>query len=162
MLSMICIAAMATSFGHGDDALSVVENRELNYHRDNLRKLYHDYFVTSGVDLIISPTYNGVAPLGINHGAAGAYYWGYTTLWNILDLPTVVLPTGLALDPKIDIQKTDPPAPRSIIEKIEADKYLPELLVDAPIAVQLTGRRYSDEEVVAVSKVIDDIVNNLS
>lgn len=49
------------------------------------------------VDFILCPTYLGVASeLGTSQ------YWNYTAIWNILDQPCAVFPTGLFQDPKID------------------------------------------------------------
>ena len=148
----------ALSFGNGDKMYTVTENRELNYRRDALRKKYLDYFTKEKIDFIISPTYVGCAPASINNGVAGPFYWGYTTLFNILDLPTLVFPTGLKQDPKVDVKDTTY-TPRSSIDKIEQDKYIPELFEGAPICFQLSARRYFDEEVVAFGKVIENIIN---
>lgn len=154
---LLPLTKWALSFGNGDKMYTVSENRELNYRRDNLRKKYNDFFVKQKVDFIISPTYVGCAPVCIDDGIAGPYYWGYTSLFNVLDLPTLVFPTGLKQDPKVDLKDTSY-SPRSDIEKIEHDKYIPELFEGAPICFQLSGRRYFDEEVVAFGKVIDDIL----
>lgn len=154
---LLPLTKWALSYGGGDKVYTITENRELNYKRDNLRKKYNDYFVQQKVDFIISPTYVGTAPVCIEDGIAGPLYWGYTSLFNLLDLPTLVLPTQLYQDPAIDVKETDF-KPRNEIEKIEHDKYIPELFKGAPIAFQLTGRRYFDEEVCAFGKVLDEIL----
>ncbi|KAG0683211.1 hypothetical protein C6P42_001525 [Pichia californica] len=154
---LLPLTKWALSFGNGDKMYTATENRELNYRRDALRKKYNDYFVQNKVDFIISPTYTGVAPVCINDAIAGPYYWGYTSLFNILDLPTLVFPTGLSQDPKVDI-KDESYSPRSEIDKIEQDKYIPELFEGAPICFQLSSRRYFDEEVVAFGKVIEEVL----
>lgn len=153
---LLPLTKWALSFGEGDKTFSITDNRELNYRRDNLRKKYNDFFVQKKVDFIISPTYVGTAPVCIDEGIAGPLYWGYTSLFNILDLPTLVLPTGLSQDPTVDVKVEF--EPRSEIEKIEHDKYIPELFKGAPIAFQLSGRRYFDEEVVAFGKLVDEIL----
>ena len=43
---------------------------------------------------------------------------------------------------------------RSELEKLELSGYDPELFKGAPIALQLAGRRYFDEELVAAGKTI--------
>lgn len=154
---LLPLTKWALSFGDGDKMYNVTENRELNYRRDSLRKKYNDFFVKNNVDFIISPTYVGVAPVCIDDGIAGPYYWGYTSLFNILDLPTLVFPTGLNQDPKVDL-KDSTYTPRSDIDKIEQDKYIPELFDGAPICFQLSARRYFDEEVVAFGKVIEEVL----
>jgi amidase len=55
----------------------------------------------SGVDVLISAVQPGVATA---HGTAK--YWTYTSLWNLLDYPALVFPTGLVVDKQLD--KMDP------------------------------------------------------
>ncbi|VEU22749.1 DEKNAAC103813 [Brettanomyces naardenensis] len=155
---LLPLTKWAFSMGNGDKALSIIDNRNLTARRDNLRKVYNDYFVKNKVDFIISPTYVGVAPCTVDDGIAGPFFWGYTSLWNILDLPTLVAPTGLSQDPKIDTPNKDY-KPRSYVDKIEQNKYIPELFEKAPICLQLTGRRYFDEEVVAFGELFEDVMN---
>ena len=50
-----------------------------------------------GVDVILCPAYTGV---GVLQGEAR--YWNYTAIWNILDQPAVVFPTGLSADKEVD------------------------------------------------------------
>jgi amidase len=65
------------------------------------------------VDFILCPTYVGAAAeLGT------AQYWVYTAIWNILDQPAVVFPTGLQVNPTIDIAETDY-KPRSDVDERE-------------------------------------------
>jgi amidase len=52
----------------------------------------------SGVDVVISAVQPGVATA---HGTAK--YWSYTSLWNLLDYPALVFPTGLFVDKDIEI-----------------------------------------------------------
>ena len=138
----------------GDGEKSVVENRHLNYIRDSLRQEYNDYFINNKVDFILSPTYNNVAPQ-----SGKIYNWSYTSLFNILDLPTLVIQTGMYQDPSID--KWDDSFNnykfRSQLEELELSLYDPENFKGAPIGLQLSGRRYFDEEVVAAGKTIVEI-----
>ncbi|KAJ0375154.1 hypothetical protein COL26b_006702 [Colletotrichum chrysophilum] len=50
-----------------------------------------------GVDFILCPAYVGA---GVLQG--GAKYWNYTAIWNILDQPASILPSGLRVDKNID------------------------------------------------------------
>ncbi|KAG7881670.1 hypothetical protein KL937_001293 [Ogataea polymorpha] len=153
---LLPLTKWALSFGQGDRALSITENRELNYQRDRLRKLYNDYFVQNKVDFILCPNYCGPAPVCVQNGVEGPYYWGYTSHFNLLDLPSLTGPTGLYADQKVDTKPEY--TPRSTIEAIEHAKYKPELVHGAPICYQLVGRRYSDEEVVAAGKLLGQIL----
>lgn len=49
------------------------------------------------VDVILCPTYPGVGALQ-HH----AYYWENTSIFNILDQPAVVFPTGISVDKDSD------------------------------------------------------------
>lgn len=143
------------NYGKGAAALSVRENRELNSTRDQLKQEYTDYLNENKVDFILSPVYNNVAPQ-----SEGVYNWSYTSLFNILDLPTLAFQTGLFQDPKIDQWDASHAnyEYRSDLEKLELQSYKPEDFVGAPIGLQLSGRRYFDEEVVAAGKTIVDIL----
>ncbi|ODV68846.1 amidase signature enzyme [Hyphopichia burtonii NRRL Y-1933] len=134
---------------------SITENRQLNIIRDTLKQEYTDFLNENKIDFILSPTYNNVAPR-----PEEIYNWSYTSLFNILDLPTLVFQTGLFQDPKVD--KWDDSHStyefRSDLEKLELDNYIPENFIGAPIGLQLSGRRYFDEEVVAAGKSIIELL----
>ncbi|EMG45886.1 hypothetical protein SBY92_004576 [Candida maltosa Xu316] len=143
------------NYGDGAKEYTVSENRKLNVIRDQLRDEYNQYFIENKVDFILSPTYNNVAP-----HSAEVYNWSYTALWNILDLPTLAFQTGLYQDPTIDkwTEEELNYKYRSPLEQLENENYHEEQFIGAPIALQLTGRRYFDEEVVAAGKSIVDIL----
>lgn len=72
--------------------------------------------VERDVDFILCPTYVGVAAeLGT------AQYWPYTAIWNILDQPGVVFPTGSKADPEVDVVEAKY-SPRSADEEREYKK----------------------------------------
>lgn len=50
-----------------------------------------------GVDFILCPAYVGA---GVLQG--GAKYWNYAAVWNVLDQPAAILPSGLRVDKAID------------------------------------------------------------
>lgn len=140
------------NYGDGSREFGVAENRQMSIDRDLLKQQYTDYLNENKIDMLISPAFGNVAPK-----PETAYLWSYTTLFNLIDFPTLAFQTGLFQDPKLD--KWDPkPAPRSDLESLEHDLYDPEQFKNAPIALQLTGRRYFDEEVLAAGKTIVDIL----
>lgn len=55
-----------------------------------------------GVDVILCPAYVGA---GVLQG--GAEYWNYTAIWNVLDQPAAILPSGLKVDKSIDEPEED-------------------------------------------------------
>lgn len=144
------------NYGEGARHYTIQENRKLNVTRDELRNEYNDFMVQNKVDFILSPVYNNVAPR-----PGRVYNWSYTTLFNILDLPTLAFQTGLNQDPKIDVWTEEDKKYkfRSKLEQLENNNYKPGDFKHAPIALQLSGRRYRDEEVVAAGKlIVDDIL----
>lgn len=80
--------------------LSVHDNWALNYEREKYRREHHALMKERGVDFILCPAYVGAAPL-----QGGAKYWNYTAIWNILDLPSAVLPSGLRCDKGVDVKE---------------------------------------------------------
>lgn len=143
------------NYGDGSKEYTVKENRVLNLLRDQLRFDYNKFMVDNGIDFILTPTYSNVAPV-----SEEVYGWSYTSLFNILDFPTLVFQTGLFQDPAVD--KWDESFKdykfRSELEKLELEQYVPETFAGAPIGLQLAGKRYEDEEVVAAGKTIVDII----
>lgn len=109
-----------------------------------------------GVDFIISPAYPAAAAvLGESH------YWNYTAIWNVLDLPSAVFPSGLTVDPKLDAMTEQDRAyvPRSEVDEREWLKYQgPERYDGAPVALQIAGRHFKDEETLAAARVVEEIV----
>lgn len=84
------------AFGYAKK-LDVGTNWKYNARRDELRSKYHQLMKERGVDYILCPPYVGVAPELMK-----VSYWLYTAVWNVLDLPSVILPTGLCVDPTLD------------------------------------------------------------
>lgn len=143
------------NYGDGSKSYEVSENRKLNLTRDQLKQEYTDYMNENGIDFIISPTYSNVAPR-----PEEVYNWSYTSLFNLIDFPTLVVQTGIFQDPAVDKWDAAHSAYkfRSDLEKLELDGYDPEKFIGAPVGLQVTGRRYFDEEVVAAGKTIVDIL----
>lgn len=140
------------SFGKGDEQLTGLDVQRLISIRDEYRCIYMDLMNEMGIDYILSPTY--VAPASKPETIT---YWGYTCLWNILDFPNVVFPTGLRVQSEDQIDKSF--VPRNELEKYEYTLYSgPEDFINAPICLQLTGRRYTDENVVKAAKVLSSIM----
>lgn len=143
------------NYGEGAKHYDVASNRELNVTRDQLRDQYNDFMVQNKVDFILSPTYNNVAP-----HSEEVYNWSYTSLWNILDFPTLSFQTGIFQDPTKDkwTEEDTKYKYRSKLEQLENENYDPSQFVGAPVGLQLSGKRYFDEEVLAAGKAIVDLL----
>ena len=150
--------------------MTVSKNWEVNLERDAYRDEHLELMKQRGVDFILCPTYVGVA--GEPHNCR---YFPYTAVWNILDMPGVVFPTGLKVDQELDVIVKEY-VPRSKQDEAEYVAYAPQKFVDAPICLQLVrltslfsysllilsqvGKRYRDEETIAASSVIEEIFRN--
>lgn len=146
------LSAHYLQFGKGDKGLSNVENQFYTNTREALRQEYLDLFNERGVDFVIAPTYVGTAPK-----PSEIKYWGYTSLWNILDFTCVTFPTGIFGDKSIDA-KDESYKPRNEYEEYEYGLYDPEASDGMPIGLTLAGRRYTEEEALKASKVIGEIL----
>lgn len=83
----------------GKTPISVFDNWKLNYEREKYRRDHAAVMKEHGVDFILCPAYVGA---GVLQG--GAKYWNYTAIWNILDLPSSVLPSGLKCVKDVDVR----------------------------------------------------------
>lgn len=140
------------TFGKGDKGLKTLELQFYTHTREVLRQEYLDLFNERGVDFVIAPTYVGTAPK-----TSEIKYWGYTSLWNILDATCVTFPTGVFGDKSIDL-KDESYKPRNEYEAYEYGIYDPEASDGMPVGLTLAGRRYCEEEALKASKVIADIL----
>ncbi|KAL2312851.1 Amidase [Schizosaccharomyces pombe] len=119
--------------------------------RDEYRNRYLKHLQAYGVDVLLTPVGPSPAPkLG------EAKYWTYTSVWNLLDLPAVVFPVT-TVDPKLDV-KDESYIPMNEQDAANYETYSPEDYLDAPVSLQLVGKRWQDEELLAA---LDKIVSML-
>jgi amidase len=76
----------------------------------------------------------------------------YTAIFNMIDYPAMSIPVG-AVDAISDPVDKDFQPANERDAKIQA-AYKPEQYQDAPTAVQLVCRRFRDEEVIGLAKVV--------
>lgn len=145
-------------FGGGNEH-SVYENKMMNYQRDTLKvEMLEKFYKKLNLDFILSPNY--VTPSEL---PARSFYWGYTSFWNLLDYPNVVFPTGVYQD----VQKDNFPEDQKFLQNVYEKKtwfedgklrYKAEDYVNGPVALQLTGKRFCDEDVVACVKKFEKVL----
>ncbi|KAF2089205.1 putative glutamyl-tRNA amidotransferase subunit A [Saccharata proteae CBS 121410] len=99
------------------------------------------------VDVILCPVGPGAAP-----PIDQARWWGYTSQWNLLDYPGLVFPVT-QVDPAVD-KKNETYEPRNADDEFNHKLYEPETYRDAPVSLQLVGRRYDDEKVIQALEFI--------
>jgi amidase len=106
------------------------------------------------VDVILCPVGPGPAPL-LNH----AKYWGYTAVWNLLDYPALIFPVTV-VDPAVDVVE-EGYQPMNEKDRINFAMYEPQIFKEAPVSLQLVGRRYEDEKVVQALEFIESVIGGL-
>ncbi|KAL1842824.1 hypothetical protein VTK73DRAFT_3024 [Phialemonium thermophilum] len=84
-------------------------------------------------------------------------WWGYAALWSLIDYPSVQIPAGF-VDKNKDV-RDESYQPVNDLDRENYELYDPELWHNAPISVQLVGRQFEDERLLAVSAVVDQIVH---
>jgi len=138
---------------------TVEEIFRLNAERETLRaKALEHWNATRGsmgrpVDAILCP----VAPtLASPHDTT--CWWTYSSHWNLLDLPAVVFPVGQYFASQFPLLDPFPHAPRNEIEEFISRQWDPSTYDNSPIGLQLVGRRHNEERLLAILKVIEDIV----
>ncbi|KAF2741480.1 putative glutamyl-tRNA amidotransferase subunit A [Polyplosphaeria fusca] len=137
--------------------------------RDEYRAEYSKLW--GNVDVILCPVAPWAAPL---HDTAK--YWCYTSQWNLLDYPALVAPVT-KVDLAVDVVE------QTYVPKNEKDKYCydlckwrmravgidryadidkdnPENYANAPVSLQLVGRRYEDEKVIEAMEYIQEKIGS--
>lgn len=143
--------------------LSVFQYWQLNKKKWELQQQYLDKWKaiksTQGgqpVDVVIMPP---MPHTSVPHG--GCRWVGYTKVWNVLDYPAIVIPGGHVRDE--DISDTWSFEPRNAIDEwnkgLWADNKEVMASLKLPVGVQIIGRRYADETVLAAAKILDDILS---
>jgi Asp-tRNA(Asn)/Glu-tRNA(Gln) amidotransferase A subunit family amidase len=133
--------------GVPDREYTVSEVWGLTIRREEYRKAYALQFLENPVDVILCPAGPGAAP-PLDH----AKYWGYTSQWNLLDYPAMIFPVT-QVDPTRDLP--DPNyKPLNDQDEFNFGLYNPRLYADAPVSLQLVGRRYEDEKVFEAMELI--------
>ncbi|KAI9765220.1 MAG: hypothetical protein M1840_007712 [Geoglossum simile] len=103
------------------------------------------------VDVILCPAAPGVAPL---HNTAK--YWGYTSQWNLLDYPALVFPV-CKVDADVD-RLEGKYKPMNDVDRDHWKMYDPRKFHGLPISLQLVGRRFEDEKIIAVLEYIKEAI----
>jgi Asp-tRNA(Asn)/Glu-tRNA(Gln) amidotransferase A subunit family amidase len=146
--------------------ISVFEYWQLNKRKRQLQQAYLEKWnnaisAKTGrvVDALITPA--------LPHAAVPheSIKWvGYTKVWNLLDYTALVIPAG-RVEPR-DLEKTFDHEPRNELD--EWNKQLWEDLKNdmvqhrLPVDIQIVGRHLEEEKVLAIGKVLDDLLHSRS
>ncbi|KAK4689565.1 amidase, partial [Tremellales sp. Uapishka_1] len=121
--------------------------------REAFRVAYAMHFGTANVDVILCPPTPGPAPtLGTSR------YWSYTSMFNLVDFPGGVFPTGLTVEPSDKIIERS-----AFLSKEDEEVWLlysPEVMVGAPLSLQVLANRWEDEKALAALELISKVVSS--
>jgi amidase len=101
------------------------------------------------IDCILSPAGPSAAPkLGT------AKWWGYLSIWNLIDYPAAVFPVTTVdlLKDQVEVDYK----PRNVLDEENYRLYTsPQAYENAPICLQVVCRRYNDEKVMKCLEMIE-------
>jgi amidase len=119
--------------------------------REAYRKEYALHWNKHGIDALLCPVGPSVAP---KHNTAK--YWSYTSQWNLLDYPGVVF-LVCSVDKKVDVWQDNS---KDLSGQDEDNRKLwdPEECHGVPVGLQLVGRRFEDEKILAILEYIQERV----
>lgn len=143
--------------------ISVYAYWQLNKKKWELQQAYLDKWnsilnpeTSQPVDVVLMPPMPHTA---VPHG--GCKWVGYTKVWNVLDYPALVMPGGA-----VETRDLDEPwgfPPRGELDewnqKLWADHKMDMAKLNLPVGVQLIGRRYEEEKVLAAGRVLDSLLH---
>ncbi|KAJ4286271.1 hypothetical protein N0V90_013305 [Kalmusia sp. IMI 367209] len=126
--------------------LSVAEVWAWTIKRDEYRSEYARKWEESGIDVLLCPVGPGAAPV--------VDCARYTAQWNLLDYPALIAPVSKVLPSDVVDRDYEP---RNEQDRYNYEQYSgPEKYANAPVSVQLVGRRYEDEKVVEAMEYIEE------
>lgn len=144
------------------DPISVYEYWQVNRRKWALQQAYLEKWnlirTPDGrmVDAVLMPPMPHTA---VPH--KGCRWVGYTKVWNVLDYSALVIPGGSVCDEDVG-------APWDFTSRGKVDDWSLQLWRDnkedmarmkLPVGLQVVGRKLEEEKIMAIGKVIDDILN---
>lgn len=134
---------------------------DLQYQKSSLMKIILDRWLNTAdrtingkpIDAIIMP----VSPFAGSPNHKFHHYVGYTSIFNIMDWTACTFPVTRA-DKDIDIRDTDCSHYCFTDTKVW-EEYDPEETHGGAVALQLVGRNYEEEKVVAMTKKVAQLIN---
>ncbi|CAO2647313.1 Nn.00g082350.m01.CDS01 [Neocucurbitaria sp. VM-36] len=131
--------------------LNAEDVNQLRASRDEFRTKFAQSWNEQDVDIVIGPAFVGPA---CAHDTA--FYWTYTSLYNLVDYPGVVVPTPIKTEAKEGYAADYKPLS-------DACKHVKELwetsnFEGAPIDLQINARKYHDNELFGALTVLKDVL----
>lgn len=110
---------------------------------------WHDIFIEHELDVLIMPPAPSTAPPHDTYGIPP-----YTSMWNLVDYPAVVIPHGKAKHTPNDVA----PELASHLEGMFA-RYVPEVYKDGLASIQIVSPKGTDEALLGAAEMIDTVLN---
>ncbi|KAL1689447.1 amidase signature domain-containing protein [Schizophyllum commune] len=137
--------------------ITVWEAWQLSREKEAFRKKILDRWIATKeltgtgrpIDALLCPAAPSAAPPHTQFE-----YTGYTSFFNFVDLPAAIIPVT-RVDPELDV-KDEACTPKSDLEARVYGMYSPETFRDAPVCVQLAGRRFREEELLGICEIVDE------
>ncbi|KAI5461033.1 putative fatty-acid amide hydrolase [Mariannaea sp. PMI_226] len=126
---------------------------DLNVRRAEAARTYLNLFLDNEIDVIVMPPMPHTT-LPMDRGTKLAY----TSLWNYLDYPAIVIPVD-------HVQDTDRADDLNYAKFGPLDKEVyslytgPELYKDAPVCISVIGYKHRDEAMLQAAAALDSIIN---
>lgn len=166
------LAADAAGEARKQDEMSASDVMASVRVREAFRAEYLRAWNELGLDCLLCPATANVAPR-----PSTVKYWNYTSVFNLVDYPGVVFPSGITADSALD-REFEAKSPKAVdgfeyetrregewmgeFDEDNAREYEQhrEVFNGAPVGLQLIGRRYKDEELVKYAELLDHIVRS--
>ncbi|RSL83289.1 hypothetical protein CEP51_004621 [Fusarium floridanum] len=124
---------------------------QMRRERDEFRWAFTESWNQQDVDVVLGPAFVGPASA---HDTA--FYWNYTSLYNLVDYPGVVVPTPIKSEAgdKYDVDYVPlSDACRHVKELWESSNF-----DGAPINLQIVARKYHDNELFGALQVLKEVL----
>ncbi|KAL6241004.1 hypothetical protein RBB50_012099 [Rhinocladiella similis] len=158
------LAMIVAAHDAGVEGFTSEMQRNLTVLRDQMRDEYFDRWAATAteskpeMDAILTPMSPWVMPpLKALDRALNVTFTNYV---NVLDAPACILPVTF-VDKNVD-KKRAVFTPHNEQDAIIQADYEPEIYDGVPVSVQLIGKRYQEERLLAVAKKIDNLVKQIS
>ncbi|EXL72048.1 hypothetical protein FOPG_12307 [Fusarium oxysporum f. sp. conglutinans race 2 54008] len=131
---------------------TAVDLTAVHKERDDFRLAFAKSWSDQDVDVIIGPSFVGPA---CAHDTA--FYWTYTSLYNLVDYPGAVIPTPIRAESG-EVYDT------GYVPLSDACRHVRDLWEEgdfggAPVSLQVVARRYHDNELFGALRVLKDVLN---
>lgn len=153
-----CIPHVETLIARGQP-ISVFDYWQLNKRKIAAQNAYWEKWnnkrspkAGKPVDVLLMPTMPHTA---VPHRTCR--WVGYTKVWNFLDYTALSFPAGKVMG-ATDILPLETHNPRNEYDAWNWNLYDPEAMDGYPIGLQLVGRRFEEEKVLGVAKVIEKLM----